>query len=129
MRGICKAIAYFIMYVCLTVVLQMLLSMGVASIGTAKGIGDKELIMEFVGNNILGMTVVSGILTIIVIYLVFKVRKKQVKYEWKTGKVHIKDVALAAVISFAFSFLFSLFTYDVPMSNSLMISKSVEFYS
>lgn len=82
MKGICKAIAYFALYFGVTMILQMLLSIVFMAIGLANGLNEKALIMEFANNNILGMTVISGILTILILYLVFKLRKKQVKQEW-----------------------------------------------
>lgn len=129
MKGVWKAIAYFVLYFGLTMILQMLLSIVFMAIGAANGLNDETLIMEFANNNILGMTVVSGILTVLVLYLVFKLRKKQVKQEWKLNHFKIKNAALASVIAFSFSFLFALCTYNTSMENSLMISKSVDFYN
>ena len=79
----------------------MLLSIVFCAIGAANGLNDETLIMEFANNNILGMTVISGILTVLVLYLVFKLRKKQVKQEWKLNHFKIKNFALASVISFS----------------------------
>lgn len=129
MKGIWKAIAYFFLYFGVTMILQMLLSIVFMAIGVANGLNEESLIMEFAYNNILGMTVISGILTVGVLYLVFKLRKKQVKQEWKLNRFKIKNVVLASVIAFSFSFLFALCTYNVPMENSIMISKSVDFYN
>ena len=129
MKGIWKAIAYFVLYFGVTMILQMLLSIVFMAIGVANGLNEESLIMEFASNNILGMTVISGILTVGVLYLVFKLRKKQVKQEWKLNRFKIKNVVLASVIAFSFSFLFALCTYNVPMENSIMISKSVDFYN
>jgi len=129
MKGIWKAIAYFVLYFGLTMILQVLLSIVFCAIGAANGLNDETLIIEFANNNILGMTVISGILTVLVLYLVFKLRKKQVKQEWKLNHFKVKNVALASVIAFSFSFLFALCTYNTSMENSLMISKSVGFYN
>ena len=129
MKGIWKAIAYFVLYFGLTMILQVLLSIVFCAIGAAKGLNDETLIMEFANNNILGMTVISGILTVLVLYLVFKLRKKQVKQEWKLNHFDSKNVVLASVIAFSFSFLFALCTYNTSIENSLMISKSVIFYN
>lgn len=60
-------------------ILQIFLSIGFMAVGAAVGIRDEKLIAEFANNNILGMTVISGILTAVVLFLVFKIRKKQVK--------------------------------------------------
>lgn len=129
MKGIRKAIAYFVLYFGLTMISQMLLSIVFMAIGAANGLNDETLIMEFANNNILGMTVISGILTVLVLYLVFKLRKKQVKQEWRLNQFRVKNVVLSSMIAFSFSFLFALFTYNVSLENSLMISKSVGFYN
>lgn len=129
MKGVWKAIAYFVLYFGLTMILQMLLSIVFMAIGAANGLNDETLIMEFANNNILGITVISGILTVLVLYLVFKLRKKQIKQEWKLNHFNIKNAALSSVIAFSFSFLFALCTYNTSMENSLMISKSVGFYN
>ena len=129
MKGIWKAIVYFVLYYGLTMILQVLSSIVFYAIGAANGLNDETLIMEFANNNFLGMTIISGILTVLVLYLVFKLRKKQVKQEWKLNHFKIKSVALASAISFSFSFLFALCTYNTSMKNSLIISKSVVFYN
>ena len=129
MKGIWKAIAYFVLYFVLTMILQVLLSMVFCAIGAAKGLNDETLIMEFANDNILGMTLISGILTVLVLYLVFKLRKKQVKQEWKLDRFDLKSVVSASLTAFSFSFLFSLCTYNISIENSLMISKSVNFYN
>ena len=129
MKGIWKAIAYFVLYFGLTMILQVLLSIVFCAVGAANGLNDETLIMEFANNNILGMTVISGILTVLVLYLVFKLRKKQVKQEWKLNQFKAQNIVLTSVIAFSFSFLFALCTYNLSMENTLMISKSVGFYN
>lgn len=129
MKGIWKAIAYFVLYLGLTIFLQALLSIVFCAIGAANNLNDEISIMEFANNNILGMTVISGTLTVLILYLVFKLRKKQVKQEWKLNPFMVKNVILASLITFSFSFLFALCTYNVSMENSLMILKSVGFYN
>ena len=58
MKGIWKAIAYFVLYFGVTMILQMLLSIVFMAIGVANGLNEESLIMEFAYNNILGMTVI-----------------------------------------------------------------------
>lgn len=129
MKGLLKAIGYFLLYLLMTLVIQVLLSIGLMAIAAVQGLRDEKLIVEFANNNILGMTVVSGILTILILFLIFKFRKKDVKKEWKLNPFKMKDVLEAAIVSFSASFVFSMFTYNNPAENSIMISKSVEYYS
>lgn len=86
MKGIWKAIAYFVLYFGLTMILQVLLSIVFCAIGAANGLHDETLIMEFANNNILGMTVISGILTVLILYFVFKLRKSKLR---KNGSLTI----------------------------------------
>lgn len=129
MKGILRAIGYFILYFLLTFFFQLLMSMGLMAIGAASGLQDEKLLIKFANNNLLGMTVVSGILTAFVLFLIFKVRRKDVKQEWKLNQFTMKSVLLACFASFSFSFLFTFFTYDLPMENSIMISESAAYYS
>lgn len=130
MKGILHAIGYFVLYFALTMIFQIGLSVIFMAVAVAGGIRGEELIIEFVNDNILGMTVISGILTILVLFLIFKLRKKDVKQEWRLNKVKMRDVLAASITSFSLSFLFSLFTYSsAPMENSVMIQKSAGYYS
>ncbi len=129
MKGILRAIGYFILYFFLTFFFQLIMSMGLMAIAVSNGLRDEKLIVEFANHNLLGMTVISGILTALILFLIFKVRRKDVKQEWKLNRFDLKSVALACFTSFSFSVLFTLFTYDSPMENSVMISKSVTYYT
>ena len=129
MKGVWKAIAYFLVYMGLTAILQLLLSAGLSVVGVTKGLREESLIVEFVAGHFLGMTVISGILTVLVLYLVFKLRKIQVKQEWKFKKCNLREIIMASVIAFAYSFLFALCTYNVPVGNALMMTYSVDFYN
>ena len=129
MKGIWKGIAYFGLYFGITMIIQVVLSIVFCGIGAANGLDNETLIMEFANNNILGMTVISGMLTILILYLVFKLRKKQVKQEWKLNQFNIKSVVISSVIAFSFSFIFALVTYNISIENSQMISKSVGYYN
>ena len=113
MKKIWKAIAYFVLYFGITMILQILLSIVCMAIGVANGLNEETLIMEFVNNNILGITVISGILTVLALYLVFKLRKKQVKQEWKLNQFKVKNVILASVLAFSFSFLYSRLSFSL----------------
>ena len=73
---------------------QMLLSIAFMAIGAANGLNDETLIVGFANNNMLGITVISGILTALVLYLVFKLRKKQVNQEWKLNKFKVKNAVV-----------------------------------
>lgn len=129
MKGIFRAIGYFILYFILTMLFQTLLSILFMGIGAANGLRNEDLIIELANNNILGITIFSGILTILFFYIIFKIRKKDIKSEWKIKKINIRDIILPAIMSFSYSFLFALITYDISLENSIMIFNSVKYYS
>ena len=79
MKGIWKGISYFILYFVLTILIQISLSIIFMSIATLNNIESKDMITTFVNSNILGITIISGILTTLVLYLIFKFNKKQIK--------------------------------------------------
>lgn len=58
-------------------IFQTLCSIVFMAMGVANGLNDETLIVEFVNNNVLGMTVISGILTALILYLVFKLQKSK----------------------------------------------------
>ena len=117
MKGIWKAIAYFVLYFGLTMFLQALLSIVFCTIGAANGLNDETSIMEFANNNILGMTVISSILTVLILYLVFKLRKKQVKQEWKLNQFKVKNVIFASLVAFSFiQHIYGKLTDDIKIS-------------
>ncbi|MCM1268269.1 MAG: CPBP family intramembrane metalloprotease [Bacteroidales bacterium] len=129
MKNILRAIGYFIIYIMLTILLQGLLSVLFMGIAALKGTRDEAQIIAFANNNILGITVFSGILTIVVFYLIFKIRKKDIKTEWKLNRFDVRELLLPIILSFSYSFLFALITYDMTMENSAMIADSAAWYS
>ena len=102
--------------------------MGFMAVGAANGLREETLIVEFANNHILGITVISGLLTILAFYLIFKIRKQPIQQEWKLNKFKISGAALASLVAFSFSFLFALCTYDIYIEKSMMIAKYVDFY-
>lgn len=129
MKGILKAIGFFILYLMLTVLLQTLFSVLFMGIGAAAGIRDEKSIIEFANHNLLGITALSGLATVLLLYLVFKIRKKEIKAEWKLHPFQARELPLPLLLSFSYSFLFALATYGAPPENSALISASARYYS
>lgn len=129
LKEIFKALGYFILYFCLTMIFQTLFSIVFMGIGATNGIRNEKLIIDLANNNILGTTIISGILTILVFYIIFKTRKKDIKSEWKLKKFKLKDIILPIIMSFSYSIFFALITYNISLENSIMISDSVRYYS
>ena len=64
MKGILKGIGFFLLYFILTMIFQSLSSIGFMSIAAAKGCNDEQQIVEFANKNLLGTTIISGILAV-----------------------------------------------------------------
>ena len=129
MKGLLRGIGYFILYLAVTVITQSAISMGLSVGAAGKGITNPDLIAEQVNNNLLGMTVISGLITGIVLYLVFKLRKKNVKQEWSMKRFAIMDLIKACLLAFSFSSAFSLLTSNIDIENSRLIAASAQYYS
>lgn len=129
MKGIVKSIGFFLLYIVLMMAFQMLASMGFMGIAASKGYRDEQLILEYANNNILGTTVISGILILVVFYFIFKLRRADIKNEWKLHWPDKSLLILSVIASFSYSLLFALLTYDISFENSSMIHRSAEYYS
>lgn len=129
MKGILKGIGFFALYFVLTMFFQTILSIAFMAFGAANGIRDENSLVNFANNNLLGMTILSGVLTIIVLFLIFRFRKADIKQEWKLHCFKIKDIVLPIIVAFSYSFIYALITYDMALENSVMIRNSVEYYS
>lgn len=113
MKGILRGAGYFILYLAITVITQIAIS----------------LIAGQVNNNLLGMTIISGVITGIVLYLVFKLRKKNVKQEWSMNRFAFTDLVKACLLAFSFSSAFSILTSDMDIENSKLMAASAQYYS
>lgn len=129
MKGILKGIGFFLLYFILMMIFQSLASVGFMGIAAANGCRDEQEIVEFANKNLLGVTIISGIMIALVFFLIFKIRKSDIKKEWKLQKTDSTCFLLSISVSFSYSFLFSLLTYNESIENSLMIHNSAEYYS
>lgn len=129
MKGILKGIGFFALYFVLTMLFQLFSSIVFMAFGAAGGIRDEDALMTFANNNLLGMTIFSGVLIVIVFFVIFRLRKADVKKEWKLCCFKIKDVVLPIIVAFSYSFVFALITYNIELENSVMIRNSAEYYS
>lgn len=129
MKGIRKGIGFFALYFVLTMFFQLILSIVFMAFGAANGIRDENSLVNFANSNLLGMTILSGVLTMIVLFLIFRFRKADIKKEWKLHCFKIKDIVLPIIVAFSYSFFYALITYDIALENSVMIQNSVAYYS
>lgn len=127
LKGILKGIGAFLGYLILMMIFQAVSSIGFMGIAALKGCRDKRLINEFANNNLLGITIISGIL--IALAFLFKFRKADIKKEWKLRKPDRILLILSVIVAFSYSLLFFLLSYNASVENTLMIQKSAEYYS
>lgn len=77
MKDVLKGLGYFVLYVIGTVMIQMVSSGIIANVAMRTGKYKKEEIFSVVNNNLLGMTVISGLLMILLFMFIFFVRKNR----------------------------------------------------
>ncbi|MCM1537992.1 MAG: CPBP family intramembrane metalloprotease [bacterium] len=129
MKGIRKGVGFFILYFVLTMLFQLILSTAFMAFGAMYGIRDEDALVNFANNNLLGMTILSGVLTVIVLFFIFKFRKADIKKEWKLHCFKLTDIVLPVIAAFSYSFIYALITYDVALENAVMIRNSAAYYS
>lgn len=129
MKDVLKGLGYFVLYVIGTVMIQMVSSGIIANVAMRTGKYKKEEIFSVVNNNLLGMTVISGLLMILLFMFIFFVRKKSIKAEWEWNCFDIKSAISICLVVFGISLLFSLLTKDVEFQNSILIYDSAKYYS
>lgn len=129
MKGLLRGIGYFLLYMVFTIVIQVVLSFVIIQIAASIGITRQAEIEDFANKNILGMTIVSGILTVLFLYLIFKLPKKDIRNEWKLNSFAFRDILKTCVLTFSLSSVFSLLTLNADIENSRLIASSAEYYS
>ena len=129
MKGLLRGIGYFLLYVIFTIAIQVVLSIVIVQIAAGMGIADQTQIEDFANKNMLGMTIVSGLLTVLFLYLLFKIPKKDIRKEWKLNSFAFRDLMKACLLSFSLSSVVSLLTLNVDIENSRLITDSAQYYS
>ena len=129
MKGLLRGIGYFLLYMVFTIAIQVVLSIVIVQIAAGMGIAGQTQIEDFANKNILGMTIVSGLLTVLFLYFLFKIPKKDIRKEWQLNSFAFRDLIKACLLSFSLSSLFSLLTLNVDIENSRLITDSAQYYS
>ena len=129
MKGLLRGIGYFLLYMVFTIAVQIALSIVIAQIAAGTGVAGQTEIEDFVNKNILGMTIVSGLLTVLCLYLMFKIPKKDIRNEWKLNGFDFLNLIKACLMSFSLSSVISLLTLNVDIENSRLIAASAQYYS
>ena len=129
MKGLLRGIGYFLLYMVFTIAVQIALSIVIVQIAAGTGVTGQTEIEDFVNKNILGMTIVSGLLTVLCLYLMFKIPKKDIRNEWKLNGFDLLNLIKACLMSFSLSSVISLLTLNVDIENSRLIAASAQYYS
>lgn len=126
MKNVLKAVGYLIYYV----VFQVVVMSGIAmALVVSNRIGSEAEIEGFMNNNALGLTIISNVLTILLLFVFFRIRKTKLTEEINLKKVEWKDCILPSLAAFSFSMCFSLATYHMNFANAQQIQMSVAHYS
>ncbi len=129
MKGLLRGIGYFLLYFVFTIAIQVVLSIVIVQIAAGMGITGQTQLEDFANKNILGMTIVSGLLTVLFLYFWFKIPKKDIRKEWKLNSFASQDLIKACLLSFSLSSVFSLLTLNADFENSRQIAASAQYYS
>ena len=129
MKGLLRGIGYFLLYTVFTIVVQIALSIVIVQIAAGTGVTGQTEIEDFVNKNILGMTIVSGLLTVLCLYLMFRIPKKDIRNEWKLNGFDFLNLIKSCLMSFSLSSIISLLTLNVDIENSRLIAASAQYYS
>lgn len=122
MKNIVKSIGFILLYFAVNFAAQVLISIPAAA-------KDPDGLNLWMNNNMLLISAISNVVTVIVFAVIFKLRKASIKEEWKLNKISIKNAVLPLVTAFTFSSAFSLLTYNMSFNNMNMISASVDYYA
>lgn len=88
MKNVVKAVGYLIYYV----VFQVVVMSGIAmALVVSNRIGSEAEIEGFMNNNALGLTIISNVLTILLLFVFFRIRKTKLTEEINLKKVEWKD--------------------------------------
>ncbi len=124
MKNILKAFSYILFYMIFQVIVMSLIAIVIANLK-----GNMNEVESFMNNNVLGLTILTNIFTILIILLFFKVRKKKLLHEINIKAVSINKYVLPCISAFCFSSVFALLTYNMNFENAIQIKSSVEYYS
>lgn len=83
----------------------------------------------FMNNHVLGLTILSNMLTLLVLFLFFRVRNAKFVSETNLKRVEWKECILPSLAAFSFSMSFSLMTYHMNFENAKQIQMSAAYYS
>lgn len=124
MKTFLKSVGYVLFYFVLQAVIVSAAAMTISSAGDSKA--QMEL---FTSRHMLLLTLLSNMLTVAVLIVVMKVRKRDVRAELGIHKVRLNTYVLPCVIAFAYSMVFALATNHMKFENSAMIQTGAEYYS
>lgn len=126
MKNLLKAIGYCIFYI----VFQMAVMSLAASVLAMSGGGKTEAdVMNAVYDNMLLLTIVSNLLSVAVLALFFRLRKKNFAREINLRKTGGKAYVLPCLAAFSYSMAFSALTYSMTFNNAEQVAQSVNHFS
>ncbi len=116
-------------WVLFNLIIQLAIQLGMSVFAVHQGMDEDFIVMQWIMNNMLLMTLISNILFIAAAVLFHKIRKVNVFEEWKMKKIPVKSYVLPCAAAFLFSMAFSFFTFQTSMENALPIQTSAEYYN
>ncbi len=129
MKGILKALAWFALYFAFSLIFQVLLTLAIVAACSIFVYDAPFMLPDILNKSMLILITLTNALLVLAFFLVFRLRKKSVRQEWRLRPFTVNQAVLAAVTAFSGSFLFSLCTYRMPMDNWLLLTQSAAYYN
>lgn len=124
MKNIIKCIGW----VLFDLIIQLAVQFGMSFYAVNRGMGE-ELMMQWIMDNMLLMTLLSNMIFILAAIYFHKIRKVNISKEWKMKKISAVKYIMPCIVAFLFSVSFSFFTRNTSMGNALPIQASAAYYN
>ncbi len=114
---------------CAQLFLQFVVQMVFCISAVASGITEDTILNQWLIDKLLITTIISNLLFVFIAVLICKIRKVNIKEDWKITKLNAKSYFMPCVIAFTYSMFYSLITYDATANASAATHISANHYS
>ena len=123
MKSILKSIGWLILFLIIQIIIP-----SVFLIPDIKNGADDNTLETIMSERLFLTTIISSLLFVSVSIAIYKLRKLNIKDEWKMNNVNYKKYILPCIITFSYSLFYALITYTPYTNSTSDIHKSVENY-
>ena len=112
----------------MNLILQLLVQSVFAAAGMVSGLQEEAALSTFIMERILVITIISNSLFVLIVLWVCKLKKMDLKTEWKMNRAGAGSYVIACIIAFTYSMSFAMFTYDAAANAASPTLVSAGFY-